>query len=728
MAEASNGVSGEEVVETQTIEQPPNGAAGPFSESKISNESSVFLDIIGSPRTSEPSSPRATIKATQPLQRRGSLKSKVTGSGYGKPSSVSSAKTASTQAQGRTGARGRGRQQEEPKDKCDMCEQMKAMSARCLDCASNMCESCVEHHRKMKISSTHDLLEWSKYISQNRAPLEPPPPPPSKQFCPTHKNEKLQFYCKACLKPLCTNCKLTKHEGHKTRDLWEEIQEQRQTLPMKLSQIRGSFLPLLKQQLKDVDVYEKELTYNVKGTLDNIEMRSQMLKAEVDRTSNKMVTTLKQKEKKETTRMNDRKKALNTYLREATTALTTGERIIQSGDDFEVMEMYQKLIEMLGQINDLIKRKPGKRQFAFQDGQKNAAGLDSIFGGYTEKGSPERPTRAMKPRRAAAVALQMSPEIHPRLLNSFTCKNIPGNKVSAIAPINETEAWVCFGWTTNEIYLYNKDGNRKSRVVLKSPVDDIAADRDDHLVVSTFTGNVVMQIDRRLNVREFFQAPLRIRGVTVSHSGEVIACGVDRCTTTPPPSKCTVFKFSARGNKTGHLDGDRGKNIPVHPYRVAENIDGSIAITDWLNDKEGRVVIFSHDGKIRMVYDGQNPERRGFLPYGIATDRYGHILVGDIINREVHLLDAKGHFLRMLLTSDDLLGERPYSLAVDHMDTLWVGNERAQIKIFRYILNTSHLVGPHGFVSPSRWKDENRSPVARRRSFRDLPQHWEWRY
>ena len=52
----------------------------------------------------------------------------------------------------------------------------------------------------------------------------------------------------------------------------------------------------------------------------------------------------------------------------------------------------------------------------------------------------------------------------------------------------------------------------------------------------------------------------------------------------------------------------------------------------------------------------------------------------------------QGHFLQILLTNDDLIGERPYSLAVDHMDTLWVGNERAQIKIFRYLLNTSHIV------------------------------------
>jgi len=550
----------------------------------------------------------------------------------------------------------------------------------------------------MRICADHQMQNWDKY-QKSIKPTAPPPVPESKKNCKTHKDEKLQFYCKACLLPLCTNCKLTKHEGHKTRDLWEEIAEQRDNLPFKLSQIRTSFLPMVKQQLKELEDHGGTLSYNVKGTIGNIEKRSKVMKDEIDRTSKKLVDTLKHKENKDLSKLESRKQTLNGFVRKINTAITSGERLLQSGDDFEIMELYQNVIEMIKQLNELLKRRPGKTKYTFQDGQLNQSQLSTMFGNYAVKGPTVETQQALKTvrsrgSRSVVPTLQVVPEVHPRLLKTFTCKSIPGNKVSAIAPISDMEAWICFGWTTNEIYLYNKEGYRLKRLVLKHPVDDLAVDHDGNLIVSTFTGSVIRIVDKKLQVRDFFLCPLRCRGLAVSNAGEIIVCGVDTCTAMPPPARSTIFKYTARGNKSGHLEGDRAKRIPIHPYRVAENIDGSIAISDWISDKEGRVVVFSHDGKIRMVYygNGSSEADRSFLPYGICTDKYGHILVGDIIRQEVHLLDVKGHFITVLLSRTDLDNERPYSLAVDHMGTLWVGNERAQLKIFRYLVNQSHIV------------------------------------
>ncbi|KAL4230686.1 interferon-beta production [Mactra antiquata] len=590
------------------------------------------------------------------------------------------------------------------KEKCDMCEETKLMRARCVTCQASMCGDCIDHHRKMKISSTHELQNWDKFLLK----IPPTPTPLSpKQQCKIHPDEKLQFYCKVCLLPLCTACKLTKHEGHKTRDLRVEIAEQRENLPFKLSQIRASFLPMLKKQVQDLEEQTKNARRNVKGTAENIEKRARAMKEEIDRTSKTLLEKVKQKEKKDSAKIEERKQAINGYIRSATTVLTSGERIAQNGDDYEVMELYQNLINLSKKMQELTKKKHVKTNYMFTDGQISSAQLEKMFGNYEGKIGkqlePLAPVKTKGHKTARTIpSLQIFPEVHARLLKTFTCKMVPGNKVSAIAPINDTEAWICFGWTTNEIYLYNKDGFRRKRLQFKQPVDDIAVDKDGNLVVSTFTGSIVRLVDKKLQVRDFFQCPLRCRGLDVSAAGEIIVCGVDMCTAIPSPTKCTIFKFTARGNKTGHLDGDRTRNIPIHPYRVAENIDGSVAVSDWITDKEGRVVVFSHDGKVRMVYYG-NTEKRSFLPYGICTDRFGHIIVGDIISQEVHLLDIKGHFLMVLLTKDDLQNERPYSIAVDTMGTLWVGNERAQIKIFRYLLHQSHIVGPYVPIVNSNW-------------------------
>ena len=560
-----------------------------------------------------------------------------------------------------------------------------------------MCGGCLEHHRKMKISADHEMLTLDKSLNQlTTTPKQTPSVSNSKQNCKTHRDELLQFYCKVCAMPLCINCKLTKHEGHKTRDLLEEIADQRQDMPYKLSQIRASFLPLLKQQVKELDDHGQQVSRNVKTTVDTIEKRKRVLKDEVDKTGTRIVQKLKHTESKETSKLDTRKQMISAHIKNATTVLTTGERIIQTGNDFEVMEVYQNLLRIIKHMSEVIKRRPCRTRLMFHDGQFSQGQLQTMFGNFAENDQHVEKAPSVGIRKSHTFrpmpALQVIPEVKARLLKTFTCKMVPGNKVSAIAPINDREAWISFGWTTNEIYLYNKDGFRWNKLLLRQPVDDIAVDHDGNLIVSTFTGSIVRFVDRKLQVKDLFQCPLRCRGLTVSAAGEIIVCGVDMCTALPPPSKCTIFKYTARGNNNGHLDGDKAKRIPIHPYRVAENIDGSIAVSDWVSDKEGRVVVFSHDGRVRMVYYGRSTDKHSFLPYGICTDRYGHIIVGDIVSQEVHLLDIKGHFLKVLLSRDDLDNEKPYSLAVDPMGTLWVGNERAQIKIFRYLVNQSHIV------------------------------------
>lgn len=697
MAEASNEAPPQ--IE-QSEEESPNIAEGPTADN-VSLAPTDEMSIHLSPQQQLQSNKRMELspvsaKSTKKIPSAGRVKTILNKSQNVKMSSGPKTSTPRTSAKEKKQIqRVKAKANENvATERCDMCEQDKVMLARCLNCQASMCGECTDHHRKMKLTNTHELQNWDKFMHQ----IPPTPQPSFGPTCTIHKDETLKFYCKICFLPLCTACKLTKHEGHKTRDLKVEIAEQRENLPFKLSQIRASFLPQLKQQIKTLDEQNKLMADNLKGTIENVQKRSRVMKEEIDRTSNKLVEKLKTKEKRENSKIEEKRQTITNYIRSATTALTSGERIAQNGSDFEVMELYQKLMNLSKQIQELQRKKPMKIQYSFQDGQMSSVQLESMFGGYRESGGQGDITKSAKksktPRSSRSVpSIQIVPELHARLLTSFTCKGVPGNKVSSIAPINDSEAWLCFGWATNEIYLYNKDGFRRKRLVFKQPVDDIAVDKDGNLVVSTFTGSVVRLVDRTLQVRDFFQCPLRCRGLDVSAAGDIIVCGVDMCTAMPPPKKCTIFKFTARGNKTGHLDGDKSKRIPVHPYRVAENIDGSIAVADWISDKEGRVVVFSHDGKIRMVYYGKNFERKNnFLPYGICTDKFGHIIVGDILSQEVHLLDIKGHFLMVLLSKADLENERPYSVAVDHMGLLWVGNERAQIKIFRYLLHQPHLV------------------------------------
>ena len=52
----------------------------------------------------------------------------------------------------------------------------------------------------------------------------------SRDRCKTHAKKEVEFYCEACDKPICLNCKLTQHEGHRTTDISKAAKSKRQDL------------------------------------------------------------------------------------------------------------------------------------------------------------------------------------------------------------------------------------------------------------------------------------------------------------------------------------------------------------------------------------------------------------------------------------------------------------------------------------------------------------------
>ncbi|KAL3878498.1 hypothetical protein ACJMK2_030842 [Sinanodonta woodiana] len=556
---------------------------------------------------------------------------------------------------------------------CDMCDEIHPLESRCIQCNVNMCKDCAKHHPRMKISSKHDIVAYKGEPKKEKIKIE-------KEFCKKHPTEKLQFYCKVCKKALCINCKLTNHEGHFTRDLNEEVKEQREAVPVMLHQLKTNYLPTLKRMLREADDNEQELTFNVDNAVSSIQARTKQLQDDVTKASNNIVKKMKDKEGKAKTKITEKRIALRNTVQKGTSIIQEAEKVFDSGNDYEIMELYQNMQNVYEIFQEAVKKKSAKLLFKFKPGSMAVTGIENIIGQTVESNPP---AKVIQPKGKAS-AVQVVPDLEAKQLSSFTCTKVPGSKISSIAPISHIAAWISFGWTTTEIFLYGKDGTRKSKVSLEMPIDDIAASTEG-IFVSQFSGATVKHIDHKERVENVIEAPMKVRGLCVLANKEILCCGVDRCTVNPPPTKCSLLKFTSKGNKAGLITGDKKKKMPCHPYRVAENIDGSVCITDWLNDKEGRVIIFGNDGRARTIYTGGSTDMKHFLPYDICCDRYGHIIVGDVGNKEVHILDIKGHFIKVLLTKAHLVGERPYSLGIDQSGHLWVGNERAGVRVFRYL-------------------------------------------
>ena len=93
------------------------------------------------------------------------------------------------------------------KVKCEGCDDEKAATMHCVDCGQNFGDSCISVHRKMKITTSHQLIPLHDAlkgkVEVKRAPK-----------CKKHATLDIDTYCKTCKEAVCPKCGVTSHPQH----------------------------------------------------------------------------------------------------------------------------------------------------------------------------------------------------------------------------------------------------------------------------------------------------------------------------------------------------------------------------------------------------------------------------------------------------------------------------------------------------------------------------------
>ncbi|XP_061185001.1 uncharacterized protein LOC133193016 [Saccostrea echinata] len=116
------------------------------------------------------------------------------------------------------------------------------------------------------------------------------------------------------------------------------------------------------------------------------------------------------------------------------------------------------------------------------------------------------------------------------------------------------------------------------------------------------------------------------------------------------------------------------------PDRVTQNNNGDICVVNHTNLITGELVIMPPSGRMKSVYRGQNVTKN-FDPADVVCDSLCNILVTVISNKQIHLLNSEGEFLKFLLTDNEVTS--PYALSL-YNSTLWVGYWKGFVKVFEY--------------------------------------------
>ena len=225
-------------------------------------------------------------------------------------------------------------------ERCGVCEQ-RAINL-CRECGVLFCEPCTKPHRYLPISRSHLLIslddssEGKRLFSRER-------------FCEKHKNEKMEFFCKPCTKVICRNCKITNHDGHKTVDISDVVEEAR----LRLSEAKDELEKCLPQTNSSYDALEtkhKHITHVLNKAKTKINTSADKLIEMVNESRNKAIDKVTVLEKSNKGKSNDASseyKQKQSFLRSQIDHI---DDVLKNGLDCDVMTAATEMTERMGVI------------------------------------------------------------------------------------------------------------------------------------------------------------------------------------------------------------------------------------------------------------------------------------------------------------------------------------------------------------------------------------------
>jgi hypothetical protein len=170
---------------------------------------------------------------------------------------------------------------------CDSCEKNPGKFL-CRTCPGHLCDACKSEHEKQKITQSHDVVELTSEKGNTLELLH----------CSEHRNEKMKGYCPGCKTPVCTQCMMETHNGHKVQNLAKVYSKIRQELQEEKKEIEGTLLPKYEELLAEEIQKERGISEMTDDLERQIKNHTEMLIERIRAMRDKRVQNLRREEKR----------------------------------------------------------------------------------------------------------------------------------------------------------------------------------------------------------------------------------------------------------------------------------------------------------------------------------------------------------------------------------------------------------------------------------------------
>lgn len=533
---------------------------------------------------------------------------------------------------------------------CDTCEE-DAAEHFCQTCHDKLCSRCKKIHNKSKATFDHEVV----LLTSHALSLSNDTPP--QQVCRSHAGFRANVCCSECEIPICEKCLLSEHNGHQVIGITDMFQTKMVKLEEKYSVIRSE-LPRYITKLHEVQERKTKVTENNDLAQKEIQSRMVIVKSKLDSQMMKLLEDMEENKKVVLVNLESQEGALEGHIKNMKRYINDYEnKLPQEKTDFILFGNCALSSTMPEQFPnfaypDLLK---------YESDAVDDAALKNLCGRLTVENVPR-----LKP-------------IVKTLETIFIGNRYEGKTTSLAYQWQDDTFWLysrekCFKIDRSANVLYTVNTN--SKLYNKKP---IAVTKKGKVIYRQDQCTLNEIDDYGLTYNYHASPGLAPLCLCARKDGGVIVGFLDVDLTDGGFFWLTEDGVVEKENRNietwnkvyrGDIAGTR------QPAYLAENVNGDICLSNKI------VGVYTSDLQHRFSFKGL--KSKGFLPYGICTNQYGHILITDGFSRGVHILSKDGDFLK-LMNIPGLDGSCPIALTVDKNCSLCVGCSDGRIRVVEYL-------------------------------------------
>ncbi|XP_078339395.1 uncharacterized protein LOC111106630 [Crassostrea virginica] len=541
----------------------------------------------------------------------------------------------------------------------------------CNACHRPLCEQCRDEHQKSPKTKNHEIVLYRH--RKHQLPVE---------LCQEHPTRNKELFCRECSIPLCSKCSTMKeHKGHDIDDLEEIYADKYAVWQGEFSKIQKYFLPTTNSLKADIEEDVTEIKNIMESIRTSIKAEAESLKNLVDEVTSESIENTHTMEKSLLKMLKSQETTYDDYIT----------YLWKMSDEFqEYLSITNKKLLFtktlrIQPIPETTKPVPT----VFTAGRFSKNDVTKLLGKVdVSNRKPEK--RKIQPMEAESAhmkptekQLEQSTEKSDMKqilsLSSSVTKvkeySIPGVDRAFYVSVDKSgRLWV----SDRDGYLVQTDlqGNLLHKIQTSGEEEGYhTATQDGDLIYTEQDKKVIYRITPDRKITEFIKTgdwtPLSVHSSRIN--GDIL---VGMYT----DEEAKVTRYNKAGKEIQNIQRDnQGQELYSYPRYITENINGDICTSDGCNDK---VVVVNKSGQHRFSYTGQGSE---FWPWGICTDVLGHILVCDSASDTVHLLEQDGRFLSVILSSQQGI-MFPRGVCVDYENNLLVGQRgTSTVTVYKYL-------------------------------------------